>query len=76
MEYPTMVRLKKFLEEDLSCPAQSWNLFDRSYLQDIGGYEEIESTDIAELERRYSPTRRLQRAEDRIPGRYSVLRRT
>lgn len=76
MEYPTMVRLKKFLEEDLSCPEQKWNLFDRSYVRAIPGYQEIESTDIAELERRYSTTRRLQRPEDRIPGLYSVLRRT
>jgi O-methyltransferase involved in polyketide biosynthesis len=74
MGYGTMVRLKKFLEEDLSCPEQKWNLFDQSYLRAIPAYQEIESTDIAELERRYSTTHRLQRRE-KIPGYYSVLRR-
>ncbi|MEI6796538.1 MAG: class I SAM-dependent methyltransferase [Methanomassiliicoccales archaeon] len=75
LEYDTMMRFKKFLEEDLGCAEQKWNLFDRSYIRTIPGYEEIESTEIAELERRYSTTRRLQQRE-KIPGFYSVLRRT
>lgn len=76
MEYPVMIRLKKFMEQHFGFQGQQYTLFDQTFIHQIQGYEEIESTSITDLEQQYTTTRIFQERDLRIPVYYSVIERT
>lgn len=75
MEYPAMLRLKKYLGEKFGRSADNWNLFDKSYINQLTDYVEIESVENKDYELIHSTTRKLQGRENKIPDFYSVLKR-
>ena len=75
MDYPVMVRLKEHLDKKFGYSNRGWDLFDESFIREIRGFTKIESTDIAALEVKYSPTRLFQGSENKIPVHFSVLKR-
>jgi O-methyltransferase involved in polyketide biosynthesis len=75
MEYPTMVRLKAYLEKKFGDSGEAWNLIDEAYIKGRGGFATIESTDIASLELKYAETRILQGRDNKIPAHYAVLKK-
>jgi O-methyltransferase involved in polyketide biosynthesis len=75
MKYPVMVRLRKLLDRQFGCRGQRWNLLEHRRLCRIPGFTEIESTDIAALERKHSSTRIFRGNAHKIPVFFSVLKR-
>jgi O-methyltransferase involved in polyketide biosynthesis len=73
LQYPVMQKLKEYFNNKFGSSGENWNLFDDSYIKKIKGYIEIESIDIAGLERDYSDTSVLQGDDNKIPGHFSVL---
>jgi O-methyltransferase involved in polyketide biosynthesis len=76
MEYPVMMRLKKFMDEHFGYQDKSYNLFDLSFIQKIEGYIIIESTDSAHLENTYATSTKFQENDQKLPVLYAVLLRT
>jgi len=75
MIYPVMVRLKGFFDRKFGDRGTGWYLYDEVFFRDIGGYTLNESTDIATLEVKYSPTRLFQGRDNKIPVYFSILER-
>jgi len=75
MLYPVMIRLKGFFDRKFGDRGTGWYLYDEAVFRDIGGYTLNESTDIATLEVKYSPTRLFQGRDNKIPVYFSVLKK-
>ena len=74
--HPVHARFKRFCAERFGHGQSEYHLFDIGFLKSIPGYEVIETTDIAELEKRFSTGRKLARPDEILPEHYAVLRRT
>ena len=75
LEYPTMVKLKEYLDRKFGYHGQDWNLFDNNYIKDLNGYAEVFSTNMAKLELQYSNTKKFQGRENTIPDNFCVLKK-
>jgi O-methyltransferase involved in polyketide biosynthesis len=75
LKYPVMMKLKEHLDKEFGYQDDVWNLFDSLYIQKIKGFAEIEATNIADLELKYSETRLFQERKNKIPVFFSVLKR-
>lgn len=75
MSYPVMVKLMDYLGRKFGYTDQKWFLFDEEYIRGIKDYREIEATDIAALELKYSETRIFQGRDNKIPVYFSLLER-
>lgn len=73
--HPVHVRLRKFFAARFGHSESDYTHFDAGFLKSIPGYEVIETTDIVELETRYSAERKLTRFEEILPEHYAVLER-
>ncbi|MBF0318368.1 MAG: hypothetical protein HQL01_01000 [Nitrospirae bacterium] len=73
--YPAVRGLKQYLSRRRAMPARGFTYLDMQYISEIEGFNVIEHTDIAALERQYSESRVLQDRNNRLPGEYVVLGR-
>ncbi len=73
MNYPVMKKLKNYLNAKFGYTEMNWFLFDERYIHSIPGYHEIEHTEIALLEEKYSDTKKLRGEDNKIPAYFTVL---
>jgi O-methyltransferase involved in polyketide biosynthesis len=73
--HPVHVRFRKFFADRFGLSESDYNLFDIEFLKSIRGYEPSETTDVVELEKRFSADRKLLRPNEILPEHYAVLRR-
>jgi O-methyltransferase involved in polyketide biosynthesis len=75
LDYPVMVKLKKYLEINFGPESHDWNLFGDDYIEKLRGYNKIDSADVAALELKYSETKKFQGIEGKIPDCFALLER-
>jgi O-methyltransferase involved in polyketide biosynthesis len=73
--YPVVRNLMQYLSKSNAMPSRELTYLDMQYISGIEGFNVIEHTDIAALERKYAESRVLQDRDNRFPGEYIVLGR-
>jgi len=75
-DHPVFKRLMRFFSDHFGFAENQYNLIDADFIQEINGYELVESTDIQELEKTYTEDNLLGDYNKIIPEYYAVLRPT
>jgi len=75
-DHPVFKRLMRFFSDHFGFAENQYNLIDTDFIQEINGYELVESTDIQELEKTYTKDNLLADYNKIIPEYYAVLRPT
>jgi O-methyltransferase involved in polyketide biosynthesis len=74
-EHPVHGRFRKFFAGRFGHAESDYHFFGTDLLRALDGYDIVETTDIVELERRFSSERRLADPGEILPERYAVLER-
>ena len=74
--HPVFRRLTRFFSDRFGFNHNQYNLLDMDFIQNINGYELVESTGIQELEKTYTKDNFLKDINKIIPEYYAVLRPT
>jgi O-methyltransferase involved in polyketide biosynthesis len=73
-DHPVLKRLMKFFSDRFGFDIKQYNLMDLDFIQNIKGYEVIESTDIQELEKIYTKDNFLSDKNKILPEHYVILK--
>ena len=73
-DHPVIKRLMRFFSDRFGFAENQYNLIDTDFIQNIKGYELVESTDVQELEKTYTRGNFLADYNKIIPEYYIVLR--
>jgi O-methyltransferase involved in polyketide biosynthesis len=75
MELEVIRNIKKFLDERFGYEGKELNLLEEEYFKSFNGFELIYTTEIGDLELKYSNTRLFQGKENKIPVNFALLER-